>query len=256
MATPVIELDHVAKSYKGKGSRTHAVESVTLSLAENEVAVLLGPSGCGKTTTLRMIAGLEEPTGGSVRVTAASSKNRMGGIGGMSMMFQQPALLDWRTVEGNVMLPLEGLGLRKDDITERARRIIEMVGLGDFGKRRPYELSGGMQQRVAVARALVTEPRLLLMDEPFGALDAITRDQMAVEVERICTGRGITIVLVTHSITEAIFLADRIFVMSRRPARIAEEVTVSLPRPRTIERRVSQQARDIEARLLHILEEQ
>lgn len=247
----IVELEGVSKWFGKPDARIEAVSDVTASMFPGEVVALIGPSGCGKTTTLRMIAGLDEPSTGYVRTGLPK-----GGLGGLSMMFQAPALLDWRTVEGNVALPLEGHSLSKDEITTRVSQILETVRLGDFGKRRPYELSGGMQQRVAVARALVTEPSLLLMDEPFGALDLITRNHMTMELERICSGRSITIVLVTHSISEAVFLGDRILVMSHRPARIAEEVAVPLSRPRTLEHRLSPEARDLENRLAVALEGQ
>lgn len=248
----MVELDHVEKWFGKRTARIKAVDDVSLILDEREVVALIGPSGCGKTTTLRMVAGLDQPSEGTLR---SGTGAKGGQLGGMSMMFQQPALLDWRTVEGNVILPLEGSSMPKHEAQERARAVLQTVGLGDFMQRRPYELSGGMQQRVAVARALVSEPRLLLMDEPFAALDAITRDQMGVELERIFAGRELSIILVTHSITEAIFLADRILVMSPRPGRIVDEVAVPLPRPRTVEDRVSDVARDVEVRLLRVLEE-
>ena len=251
MDTAIVELEGVSKWFGKPNARIEAVSDVTASILPGEVVVLIGPSGCGKTTTLRMIAGLEEPSVGSVRIGLPK-----GGLGGLSMMFQSPALLDWRTVEGNVALPLEGHSLSKQEIERRVSQILETVGLSEFRKSRPYELSGGMQQRVAVARALVTEPALLLMDEPFGALDLITRNHMALELERICSGRSITIVLVTHSISEAVFLGDRIFLMSRRPARIAEVVNVPLSRPRTLEHKLSTEAHDLENRLAVALEGQ
>lgn len=251
MATSLVELVEVSKWFGAGQQRVEAVSNVNMTVSKGEVVVLLGPSGCGKTTTLRMVAGLEVPSGGTVNIGLLS-----GGLGGVSMMFQAPALLDWRTVEGNVQLPLEGRGLSKADISERVENVLETVGLSDFRRRRPYELSGGMQQRVAVARALVTEPSLLLMDEPFAALDMITRDRMGLELERICSGRSLTIMLVTHSISEAVFLGDRIFVMSRRPATIAEEIMVPISRPRTLEHKISMAARDLENRLAISLEKQ
>ena len=247
----VIELNNVSKVF-GKGDRAvAAVDSVSMQLSNGEIVVLIGPSGCGKTTILRMVAGLEEATAGTVWVDRPSTTGRMGGL---SMMFQMPALLDWRTVEGNVQLPLEGQGMSKDEMAHRVSSLLKTVGLEDFARRRPYELSGGMQQRVAIARALVTQPQLLLMDEPFGALDAITRDQMGMELENIFVGRSLTVLLVTHSISEAVLLGDRIFVMKKRPTKILQEVEVDLPRPRSLEHRVSEVARNLEGRLLRALE--
>lgn len=221
-----------------------ALERASLSVRENEVVALLGPSGCGKSTTLRIIAGLSEPTSGDVRVAAGGAV-----AGGMSMMFQTPALLDWRTVRGNVTLPLEVAGTPRADAEREADRLLKMVGLDRFAGSRPYQLSGGMQQRVAIARALISDPQLLLLDEPFGALDAITRDQMCNELSAICASRPISVLLVTHSIAEAIYLADRIYVMSARPGRIVREVTVPMKRPRMPEDRISTAWIELEADL-------
>ncbi len=221
-----------------------ALDHASLTVRANEVVALLGPSGCGKSTTLRIIAGLAEPSNGDVRV--ATSGN---GAGGMSMMFQTPALLDWRTVRGNVMLPLEISGVPRAEAEREADRLLKMVGLERFAGTRPYQLSGGMQQRVAIARALISDPLLLLLDEPFGALDAITRDQMCNELSTICASRPISVLLVTHSIAEAIFLADRIYVMSARPGRIVREVTVPMARPRVADDRASAAWVELEADL-------
>lgn len=247
---PIVELNNICMTFGRAGNEVRALDNVSLAIQPNEVVALLGPSGCGKSTTLRIIAGLAEPTSGDVNV---SVPRKVTSSGGMAMMFQTPALLDWRTIEGNVLLPLEATRVNREEARKRASALLTTVGLGDFTHRRPYELSGGMQQRAAMARALVTDPTLLLLDEPFGALDAITRDQMCVELARVCEGRGVSTLLVTHSITEAIFLADRILVMSARPGRIAEEVEIPLARPRQIADRFSDVARELESEMLQIL---
>jgi NitT/TauT family transport system ATP-binding protein len=236
--------------YKSKKGRVEALDAVSLTLHANEVVALVGPSGCGKSTTLRLIAGLLAPSAGTVEVGIAQ---RTRALGGLSMMFQTPTLLDWRTVLGNVMLPLETRDISKAEARERSAHMLERVGLADFMHRRPYELSGGMQQRAAVARALVSEPEMLLLDEPFGALDAITRDQMCVELEGLVEERSMSVLLITHSVAEAILLGDRIVVMSGRPGRVLEEIDVPLTRPRSIEDRISAAANEIESRLLRLL---
>jgi NitT/TauT family transport system ATP-binding protein len=249
-ARPICELVGIGKVFGEGHSAITALTDVNLALGNNEVIALLGPSGCGKSTTLRMVAGLVAPSSGTLSLAVERHSNVLGGI---SMMFQAPALLDWRTVEGNVVLPLEHRDISKSESRRRAEELVKTVGLAEFGKRHPYELSGGMQQRVAIARALVTEPSLLLLDEPFGALDAITRDQMCVELNRLVEARSMTVLLVTHSINEAIYLADRIVVMSARPGRIVDEVKVPLGRPRSFEARTTEEARELEVRLLRAL---
>lgn len=244
------ELRDVQVVFGKRRSRIVAIEHVDLTLKTNEVVALIGPSGCGKSTTLRLIANLLQPTSGAVEVGVA---RRPKGLGGLSMMFQTPTLLDWRDVTANVTLPLEARGYSKGEANARAAVLLDKVGLSEFQHRRPFELSGGMQQRVAISRALVSDPDLLLLDEPFGALDAITRDQMCIELDRLVEERVMTVLLITHSISEAIFLADRILVMTPRPGRIIEEVPVDIPRPRSIQDRMSDKARDLEAHLLQLL---
>lgn len=255
--TPGSVLDEIVCSLSDVGMRYGegpqslvALTDVNLVLHRNEIVALLGPSGCGKSTTLRMLAGLAHPTSGSLSVNVPREVSKLGGA---SMMFQSPALLDWRTVYGNVVLPLEHREISKAEASERAERLVEAVGLSEFRTRRPYELSGGMQQRVAMARALVTDPSLLLLDEPFGALDAITRDQMCVELNRLVEARSVTVLLVTHSVVEAVYLADRVLVMSSRPGRIIEEVPIPLPRPRAFEIRASTEVHELQVRLLQAL---
>lgn len=250
---PVVELRHVSKIYGDGRGQVRALADVTFTIGQNEVVALVGPSGCGKSTTLRVIAGLMPASSGQVEL--ALPPTGQVGNGGVAMMFQTPALLDWRTVEGNVSLALEAKGVPSHAARVRSREMLASVGLELVYQRRPFELSGGMQQRVAIARTLVSDPALILLDEPFGSLDAITRDHICLEFARICEHRDISALLVTHSITEAIFLADRILVMASSPGRIIEEVEVLLPRPRTLADRLSDAARDLEAHLLTALME-
>jgi NitT/TauT family transport system ATP-binding protein len=246
----VAALSDVSVVFGKKGKKLVALDRISLKLGRNEVVSLVGPSGCGKSTSLRVIAGLAKPSAGSVQVNV---DRKTKALGGFSMMFQTPSLLDWRTVLGNVLLPLEERSLRKSEARERAEHLLERVGLKDFLHRRPYELSGGMQQRTAVARALVTDPEVLLLDEPFGALDAITRDEMCVVLAGLVAERSMSVLLVTHSVSEAILLSDRIVVMSGRPGRVLEELPVPLSRPRKIDQRLNEKALELEARMLTLL---
>ena len=231
----VVRLSGVAKTWPAAdGSETEALSGVDLDIAPGEFVSLIGPSGCGKSTLLRAIADLVRPSAGEIRVNGKPpGQARLDHDYGM--VFQAPVLFDWRTVEENVRLPLEILGRPKAWSAERTRAMLELVELEGFAGYRPYELSGGMQQRVAIARALSFEPRILLMDEPFGALDEMTRERLNDAVLRIWERTGTTIVFVTHSIPEAVYLSSRIVVMSARPGRIAGSVDVDLPRPRTDE---------------------
>jgi NitT/TauT family transport system ATP-binding protein len=247
---PIAALDGVSVVFGNR--RLHqppTLDDISLAIDPEGVVALIGPSGCGKSTTLRLLCGLAQPTTGTVKVGPTSAASR----GGISVMFQTPALLDWRSVLRNVTLPLETRGVAKDEARERASVMLDLVGLGALKERRPYELSGGQQQRVALARALVTDPDLLLLDEPFGALDAITRDRMCEELQAICADRRMATVLVTHSVSEAIFLADRILVMQSHPGRITEEIHVSLERPRSLGDRTMPEAKELEAHLLSLL---
>jgi NitT/TauT family transport system ATP-binding protein len=208
-----------------------ALADVSLDIADGETIALIGPSGCGKSTLLLMIAGLLEG-GGEIRVAGAPVRGPQTEVG---MVFQNPVLVDWRTVLGNVLLQIDLRGLRRRDFQGRAQALLASVGLAEFAGRHPYELSGGMQQRAAFCRALVHDPRLILMDEPLGALDAMTREQLRADLERLWMASGKTVLLVTHSIEEAVQLADRVIVISPRPGTIVRDLAIDLPRPRTLE---------------------
>jgi NitT/TauT family transport system ATP-binding protein len=224
---PAVELHAVDKRF---GS-VHALDGIELMLGDGEFVSLIGPSGCGKSTLLRVVADLEQPTAGTVRVGGKSPRQaRLDQDYGIA--FQQAGLLEWRTVAENVELPLQVHGVARPERQTRAAELLELVGLAEFARSRPSQLSGGMQQRVAIARALAPRPKLLLMDEPFGALDEMTRERMQAELLRIALETGAAVLFVTHSIPEAVVLSDRVVVMSPRPGRITEIVTGNRP-PRT-----------------------
>jgi NitT/TauT family transport system ATP-binding protein len=234
---PVVRLAGVDKSFTTRGEvPTAALSGIDLEIRRGEFVSLIGPSGCGKSTLLRIVGDLTQPSAGEVMVNgktaAAARRGREYGI-----VFQAPVLFDWRRVEDNVRLPLELLGVGRAEREARAREMLGLVELTEFARHYPYQLSGGMQQRVAIARALALEPALLLMDEPFGALDEMTRERMNSEVLRIWEKTGTTVVFVTHSIPEAVFLSSRVVVMSHRPGRITRTVEIDLPRPRGLETR-------------------
>jgi NitT/TauT family transport system ATP-binding protein len=211
----------------GKANRVDALVDVSLVVKPGEFVSLIGPSGCGKSTLLRLIADLTQPSGGSITINGKPAKQaRLDQDYGMA--FQQAGLFDWRKVARNVELPLELRGWDKAKRKARAMEMLELVKLPDFANHYPWELSGGMQQRVAIARALAIDPPLLLMDEPFGALDEMTREHMQAELTRICAATGKTVIFVTHSIPEAVFLSDRVVVMSPRPGKIVKIVDVDL----------------------------
>lgn len=224
-AEALVELADVSKQF---GDIT-AVEGVSFRVMDNEFVSIVGPSGCGKSTLLRIVAGLIAPSRGAVRVRGKLSKGPARDVG---MVFQSPVLLPWRTALENVLFVCEMRGARRSAYRARALDLLRLAGLEGFEGRMPYELSGGMQQRVAICRALLLNPSIILMDEPFGALDVITRERMGFELQKIWSASGNTVLLVTHSITEAALLSDRVLVMATRPGRISEIVTVALPRPR------------------------
>ncbi|MBL8698050.1 MAG: ABC transporter ATP-binding protein [Alphaproteobacteria bacterium] len=229
--TSGISIRNVGKTYASARGPVTALTGVDIDVREGEFLALLGPSGCGKSTLLRCIAGLDHASEGSIRVRGADVASPPEGLG---MVFQRDVLLDWRTIRDNVLLAAEFQGLARGRYVDRAQALLERFGLGAFADRRPWELSGGMRQRAAICRALLCEPEILLMDEPFGALDAMTRDDLNVELARIQQDGRRTVVFVTHSIAEAVYLADRVAVMSTGPGRIVEVFDVDLPRPRPL----------------------
>src|SRR4051812_23095811 len=232
--TPTVEVEQVSVVYPAAEHTVTALDKVSLTIREGEFVSLIGPSGCGKTTLLRVIADLEQVTSGSVRVNGLSPQEaRLARSYGY--VFQAPALFPWRTVLANVCLPLEIHGIEKEAARRTALQHLERVGLNGFEGKYPWQLSGGMQQRVSIARALGFEPKLLMMDEPFGALDEITRDRLNEQLLRLWERERRTVVFVTHSIPEAVFLSSRIVVMSPRPGRIVEVIGSGLPADRTLD---------------------
>ena len=233
MSEPFIHLEGVKKVYRSRGQEFLAVSDVTLDVEMGELISLVGPSGCGKTTVLKILAGLHDHDDGTVRIGTEGATFDPGRDVGM--VFQQSLLLKWRKIIDNVLLPAEILGLNMTESRERARDLLQMVGLEGFEASYPYELSGGMQQRAAIARALVHDPKLILMDEPFGALDALTREKMNLELLRIWSESKKTIIFVTHSIQEAVLLGSRCAVLTAGPARMADKFTIELAYPRTLD---------------------
>ena len=237
-AAPVatgIEITGVGMVFRRGSTQTRALETIDLLLGEGEFVAIVGPSGCGKSTLMRIIAGLLPATTGRVLFGGRPVASPVKDVG---IVFQNPVLLDWRTVLGNVMLQIEMRGLDPQRYLEQARSLLRVVGLADFMASYPRELSGGMKQRTAIVRALIHDPPVLFMDEPFGALDALTREQMRVDLESLLMSRPKTVLFITHSIDEAILLADRVVVMSPRPGRIERIIPVGLPRPRGLEGRL------------------
>lgn len=229
---PVLEVRNLSAAFANGSGSLQALERLSFSVRAQEFLCILGPSGSGKSTLLRILAGLLPPTEGEV-LFLNGHRPRIG------MVFQQANLMPWRTVLGNILLPLELMGVRREQAESQARELIELVGLQGFENAWPRDLSGGMAQRVALARALIHDPDLLLLDEPFGSLDALTRERMWDELSRIWQARQKTVIMVTHSISEALFLADRILVLTPRPGRLRLEMKVDLPRPRHDEMRYS-----------------
>ena len=248
-ASAAIELIGAEKAFDTDAGPVRALARTDFSVRKGEFAVLLGPSGCGKTTMLRLVAGLEHPSSGNVRVSGRNlwhdEIRDTGAVGDMGMVFQDANLFPWLTIEDNICLPLKLRGAGKAERRAKAIALCALVGIKGFEKRRPRELSGGMRQRAAIARALSYNPGILLMDEPFGALDAITRDMTNIELQRIWLETSKTILLVTHSITEAVFLADRVALLSPRPGRIQEIIDVGFPRPRDVAVQSAPEFRDI-----------
>jgi NitT/TauT family transport system ATP-binding protein len=229
---PVIEIAGVSKTYRTQDGDVPSLRPLDFSVDQAEFLVVVGPSGCGKSTLLKLIAGLLSPSEGEIRVEGRVVTRPHADVG---IVFQSPLLLPWRSVFRNVLMPVEVKGLPRAEYAERARALLKMVGLAGFENKYPWQLSGGMQQRASICRALVHDPKIVLMDEPFGALDAMTRERMNVELQRIQRETEKTVLLITHSIPEAVFLADRVLVMSERPGTIAAIYDVTLPRPRSLD---------------------
>jgi NitT/TauT family transport system ATP-binding protein len=227
----VMAVEHLGHVYHSPQGQVEALADVSFEVAPQEFVCLVGPSGCGKSTLLRLMAGLLRPTRGQVRLDSLRLDGPHRQIG---IVFQKANLMPWRSVVDNVVLPLELAGIPREQRLQRAEALIELVGLAGFEGARPRNLSGGMEQRVAIARALVHDPEILLLDEPFGALDAMTRERMGAELLRIWEASRKTVVMVTHSIQEAVFLADRVIVLSPRPGRVRAAFDIPLPRPRDV----------------------
>jgi NitT/TauT family transport system ATP-binding protein len=228
-----IRLEGVGKVYETEAGAVEACADVSLDIRESEFVAVVGPSGCGKTTIMKMVAGLHPYTSGSITVGGRRVDRPLTDVG---IVFQESILLDWRDVLANVMLQADIRRLDRAKYEPIARHLIEATGLQGFEHRKPYELSGGMRQRVSICRALVHDPPLLLMDEPFGALDALTREQISMDIQRLWMEKRKTALHITHSIPEAVLLADRVVVMSPRPGRIVEIIEIDLPRPRRLDK--------------------
>jgi NitT/TauT family transport system ATP-binding protein len=253
MATkdPFIRLEGVKKIYKSNDQELLAVSDVTFDVAEGELVSLVGPSGCGKSTLLKILAGLHSHDAGTVQI--GSKDKPFDPSRDIGMVFQQPLLLKWRRILDNVVLPAEIIGIPMAEARERGRDLLKMVGLEGFEDKFPYELSGGMQQRASIARALVHDPKLVLMDEPFGALDALTREKMNLELLRIWQESKKTIIFVTHGIQEAVFVGSQVAVLSSRPARMQEHFSVDLPYPRALDIKTHAQFGDYTRRIYRLL---
>jgi NitT/TauT family transport system ATP-binding protein len=248
---PLIEVRGVSKAFRTTTrGEVPALQDVSLTIGDGEFLSILGPSGCGKSTLMRIIAGLVGPSSGEVILGGARVNGPSRDVG---IVFQQAALFPWRSVLRNVMLSAELLDLPRDEAESRARTLLDMVGLSHAVNLYPYELSGGMQQRASIARALLHDPALLLMDEPFGALDALTRENMGLELLKIWEQSGKTVVFITHDIDEALFLADRVLVMAARPGRVQELVEVRLPRPRDLDVMSTQEFGETAKYLRHLI---
>jgi NitT/TauT family transport system ATP-binding protein len=232
MIAEAIAVRGLSKHYPTRDGRITALRDISFAVGEGEFVAVVGPSGCGKSTLLKLLAGLMPPSAGEAVLGGTPITGPRRDIG---VVFQSPVLFPWRTVLDNVLLPIDVQGLDRPRYMQTAINLLALVGLREFGQRYPWELSGGMQQRVAITRALIHTPAVLLMDEPFGALDAMTREHMNLELQRILLEERKTVLFITHSIPEAVFLADRVLVMSSRPGRILDDVRVQIPRPRFLD---------------------
>ena len=248
-AVPLIRFSDVSKFFGAGDRRIQAVDRVSFTARRGEFVSILGPSGCGKSTMMMLASGLITASAGSIEIDGRRIQEPYTDLG---IVFQQDLLMDWRRVLGNVLVQPEFRGLRARDFEPRAMELLKLVGLAGFEDRYPYELSGGMRQRVSICRALIHDPELLLMDEPFGALDALTRDQMNLDLQRIWQANKKTVLFVTHSIAEAVFLADRVFVMAPRPTRILEDIAIDLPRPRDLDIREAPEFTAYVHKIMHL----
>ncbi|MCZ6895630.1 MAG: ABC transporter ATP-binding protein [Gammaproteobacteria bacterium] len=252
MSRPFIHLKGLRKTYHTRGEHLLALSNVTMEVYSGELISLVGPSGCGKTTILKILAGLQDYEDGVVQI--GSGDDPFDPSRDVGMVFQQSLLLKWRRILDNVLLPAEILGLPKKESRERAQDLLQMVGLAGSEEKYPYELSGGMQQRAAIARSLIHDPKLVLMDEPFGALDALTREKMNLELLRIWAESGKTIIFVTHSIQEAIFLGSRCAVLTASPAQMADFFEIDLPQPRTLDMKTREDFGEYSRRVYQLLD--
>jgi NitT/TauT family transport system ATP-binding protein len=251
MSDSFIRIKDLRKSYRKDDQEFLAISNASFEVAAGELVALVGPSGCGKTTLLKILAGLQSYDSGEVCI--GSPAHPFDPSRDIGMVFQQALLLKWRRVLQNVLLPAEILGLPMRESRERAHELLAMVGLNGSEDKYPYELSGGMQQRAAIARALVHDPKLILMDEPFGALDALTRERMNLELLSIWKRSGKTIVFVTHGIAEAVFLGTRVIVLTAGPARMADNISINLPEPRILDVKTSESFGEYSRRIYHLL---
>ena len=226
-----LRVENLSKIYATRDGQVRALDEISFTQRRGEFLSHVGPSGCGKSTLLMIAAGLIAPTSGAVRAGGRGVNRPRTDIG---IVFQNPVLLEWRTALGNIMLQAEARKMERKDAESRARKLLAAVGLGGFEDKYPHELSGGMRQRVSICRALIHNPDHLLMDEPFGALDALTRDQLVFDLQALVSEQRMTVLFITHSITEAVFLSDRVIVMTPRPGRIDRIIDIKLPRPRTL----------------------
>ena len=242
-----LRIDNLSKIYATRDGQVRALDNVSFTQARGEFISHVGPSGCGKSTLLMIAAGLVPPSSGSVEAAGRRIAKPRTDIG---IVFQSPVLLEWRTALGNVMLQAEAHRLDRADAEARARKLLAAVGLAGFENKYPHELSGGMRQRVSICRALIHNPDHLLMDEPFGALDALTRDQLVLDLQALVSERQMTVLFITHSIAEAVFLSDRVIVMTPRPGTIDCIIDVDLPRPRTLAMRETPEFADYSHRIL------
>ncbi len=227
-----LQITGVSVSYPTRGGEIHALQDVELTVKPGEFVSILGPSGCGKSTLLKVAAGLLKPTRGTVSLDGLAVSGPRTDVG---VAFQKPLLLPWKTVRGNILLPVRAAQLPVANYWQRCDRLLETMGLSEFANNYPRELSGGMQQRAGLARMLIQDPSVLLMDEPFAALDAMTREALSLELQRIWMADMKSVLFITHSIAEAVFLSDRVLVMSSRPGRVVEVLDIDLPRPRTLD---------------------